>query len=282
MIPFDFITEWRRHSPWIQDAQIEQDLIISRALTEMFGQDRVAVALAFRGGTALYKLHMQAVRYSDDIDLVQTTAGPIGPVLDAIRGRLDPWLGDPKRTLKESTAALVYRIQSEGAPPIPMRLKIEINTREHFSVLGFVKRAFTVESRWFSGSAQINTYRIDELLGTKMRALYQRKKGRDLFDLWYAGRRMAVDADRVVDCFRHYLAHEGLRVSRAEFEANLEEKLSDGTFLNDIAPLLSPDCPLDFEDAARYVREELLPRLPGEVWKGSTGTRIAKNDRNEM
>ena len=67
--------------------------------------------LAFRGGTALYKLHLRpAARYSEDIDLVQITAGPIGGVLDAIRRALDPWLGLPRRTTKEGRIVLVYRI----------------------------------------------------------------------------------------------------------------------------------------------------------------------------
>lgn len=274
MIPFDFITEWRQHAPWIQDAQVEQDLIIGRALVEMFNQDTVATTLAFRGGTALYRLYLHpAARYSDDIDLVQVIAGPIGAALDAIRGALDPWLGEPKRVLKEGSATLVYRMQSEGTPQLPLRLKIEINTREHFSVLGLEECLYAVESRWFSGSAPIQTYQIDELLGTKMRALYQRKKGRDLFDLWYAGRRADVNAKRVVECFQHYLGHDGLRVSRAEFEANLEEKLSDAAFLGDITPLLAPDCPWDLTDAKRYAREELLARLPGEAWKGAKSPR---------
>ena len=60
----------------------------------------------------------------------------------------------------------------------------------------------------------------------------------------------------------------GLRVSRAEFEANLHEKLSDSSFLNDTAPLLAPGVPWDVADAARYVREELVARLPGDAWKG--------------
>jgi len=264
MIPFDFITEWRQQAPWVQDAQVEQDLIICRALVEIFSQNDVAGALAFRGGTALYKLHITpAVRYSDDIDLVQVAAGPIGDVLDAIRRALDPWLGDPRRSASEGSVTLAYRMQSETAPPLPLRLKIEINSREHFSVLGFQERRFGVESRWFSGSTSLSTYALDELLGTKLRALYQRRKGRDLFDLWYAGRRADVDAGRIVECFRRYLDHAGLRVPRAAFEKNLDEKLSDPRFLGDIAPLLAPQCPWDAADAARYAREELLARLPG-------------------
>ena len=68
-----------------------------------------------------------------------------------------------------------------------------------------------------------------------------------------------------------YLGHAGLTVSRAEFEANLEAKTADPRFLDDIAPLLSPRCPWDPADATRYVREELLARLPGDPWRGGGG-----------
>ncbi|MFX8254406.1 nucleotidyl transferase AbiEii/AbiGii toxin family protein, partial [Acinetobacter baumannii] len=67
--------------------------------------------------------------------------------------------------------------------PLPMRLKVEINTREHFTHHGLQRVPFAVNSRWFEGSCDINTYDLDELLGTKLRALYQRRKGRDLFDI---------------------------------------------------------------------------------------------------
>ncbi len=79
MIPRDYITAWLQHAPWAQDAQVEQDLIISRALIEIFSRPILRENLAFRGGTALYKLHLKPARYSEDIDLVQAEAGAIGP-----------------------------------------------------------------------------------------------------------------------------------------------------------------------------------------------------------
>ena len=36
MIPEAAITHWRNVAPWPQDAQVEQDLILSRALVEIF------------------------------------------------------------------------------------------------------------------------------------------------------------------------------------------------------------------------------------------------------
>jgi predicted nucleotidyltransferase component of viral defense system len=270
LIPRDFITEWRQYATWTEDGQVEQDLAICRVLVEIFSLDAVAKTVAFRGGTALHKLHLpQAARYSEDIDLVQMVAGPIGPVLDAMRGVLDPWLGEPKRVLKEGRVSLGYRLLSEGPPAVPMRLKIDVNSREHFTVLGLQEHPFTVESRWYSGSARIKTFHRDELLGTKLRALYQRKKGRDLFDLWAAQADGRVDPTRVVQCFLGYLNQSGLRISRAEFEANLAAKLADPAFTQDVVPLLGPGVEWDLEKAVRYVQEELLVRLSGNPWKGA-------------
>lgn len=285
MIPFDFITEWRTQAPWTGEAQVEQDLILSRAVVAMFADAEVARLLAFRGGTALYKLHLRPpARYSEDVDLVQVNAGPIGGALDAIRRALDPWLGTPRRTTKEDRIVPIYRMTSEAQPPVPMRLKVEINSREHFSVLGIEERALAVRSRWFTGTAIVKTYQLDELLGTKLRALYQRKKGRDLFDLFIASSRTKVNPGRVVDCFARYLEHDGKRVSRAEFEMNLHEKLSDATFLSDVAPLVAPDVIWSIDEAAGYVQRAILPLLPGEAWKGSTGgarPRLANADPEE-
>jgi predicted nucleotidyltransferase component of viral defense system len=74
----------------------------------------------------------------------------------------------------------------------------------------------------------VTTYELEELLATKLRAFYQRRKGRDLFDLSAALVRLSnLDAEKVIRCFQHCMEVNGARVSRAEFEANLAGKLSD-------------------------------------------------------
>jgi predicted nucleotidyltransferase component of viral defense system len=272
LIPRANITAWRRQAPWSSDAQVEQDLVLSRAIVDIFSEPALAGALAFRGGTALHKLYLAPPeRYSEDIDLVQTAAGPIGRVMDALRARLDPWLGRPRRGRAEDSVTLVYRFESETRPVTPLRLKVEVNTREHFALLGFTKAKLAVENPWFGGEADVTTYSIEELLGTKLRALYQRKKGRDLFDLVSALKRVpSLDASKVVECFRGYLSREGLSVSRAEFEANLAGKAGDPAFTGDVAPLLasSQGQRYDTREALEALRRSVVELLPGEPWKG--------------
>lgn len=263
MIPRDYITEWRARAPWADNAQVEQDLVICRALVNIFSHLVLKDALAFRGGTALYKLYLTpAARYSEDIDLVQVRAEPAGAVMDALREVLDPWLGKPQWKQTEGRVTFNYRFSSEDPTPLPLKLKVEVNTREHFTEHGFKRVPFAVESRWFTGACDITTYELDELLGTKLRALYQRRKGRDLFDVATALSNGVVDPARVVAAFRRYMDEGGHRVTRAEFEDNLAAKLKDKRFLSDLPPLLAVGLDWNADQSATLVMERLCSRLP--------------------
>jgi hypothetical protein len=125
------------------------------------------------------------------------------------------------------------------------------------------------ENPWFTGQGEVTTFELDELLGTKLRALYQRRKGRDLFDLWLSIDHRLVDPQRVVDCFGEYMQREQHPVSRAEFEQNLHGKQTDPAFMDDIRPLLRTEVQYDPVIALARVQEALISILPGDPWRGS-------------
>lgn len=275
MIPNLAIDAWRENAPWIESNQVEQDLVLTKAIIQIYSDSLLRDGFAFRGGTAMQKLFLDSpTRYSEDIDLVQIRKEPIGPAVDAIRRHLDPWLGAPKRDRKTDRFTLLYRFQSETAPVKPMRLKIEVNNGEHFTVLPLQRKKIQAQNPWFSGEAEALTYEVEELLGTKMRALFQRKKGRDLFDLAMAlARFSSLEPEKVIQCFTKYMAHEGAHVTRAQFEANLTRKIADPSFTRDIVPLL-PINPEKYEVMSAYERvtSTFISRLPGEPWKGEAET----------
>ncbi len=259
MIPRAYINEWRSSAPWISDAQVEQDLIICRTLVELFSHHLINETLAFRGGTALHKLYLlPASRYSEDIDLVQIQAGPAGHLMDAVQDVLNPLLGKPSRSQKESSIILTYKTESEIPPVQPIRLKIEVNTREHFSVYGIVDHRYSVSSQWFSKACSIKTYSLNELLGTKLRALYQRRKGRELYDLWLGITRGGAEPTKIVNAFNKYLASENHRVSHEEYRHNLEEKMGRRDFMSDTDSLLQTETDYDPQKAFKIVCENIL------------------------
>ena len=131
MIPASYIQEWSHKAPWPDSRQVEQDLIISRGLCDLFSSPTLAGRIAFRGGTAINKLlFRQPLRYSEDIDLVQMQPKPIGATIDAIRDVLS-WLGKCNRTQSGHSMHLIFRFAPEVAPETTLKLKVEINTREH-------------------------------------------------------------------------------------------------------------------------------------------------------
>jgi predicted nucleotidyltransferase component of viral defense system len=271
MIPQLHINFWRNHAPWPDNAQIEQDLILSRAIVDIFSDPYLAEKLVFRGGTALHKLFLKpSMRYSEDIDLVQSTQESIGEVMSHLRKRIDPWFGKPQYKQTAGRVTFTYKFESEIIPIKPMKVKIEINTREHFSVLGLEKMPFQVSSPWFTGKCEVNVHAVEELLGTKLRALYQRRKGRDLFDLVCINEALSgIDWDKVLMCFHKYMEMEGNSVSRAEFEKNIFYKVQDIIFKQDLNTLISEPMPFiyDLDKGVAFLEKYIYPRLHGDPWK---------------
>lgn len=262
MIPQSDIIAWSNTVAWQTNEQVEQDLVICRALVEVFNDDYLARHLAFRGGTALHKLYIQPqLRYSEDIDLVQMRAEPIGQVLDRLREVLG-FLGKARVEVGDTMATMKFRFESEIAPVLPLRLKIEINCREHFAELGWEKKDFIVQSNWFEGSCSLTTYQVEELLGTKIRALYQRRKGRDLYDLYQAFTKSKLDIEAMLHCYRKYMEFSvGNIPSQKEFIKNMELKLQNEYFIGDIVGLIRPDEAYDHLDAYELIKKELLDKM---------------------
>lgn len=262
MIPEAYINEWSAVAHWHTVAMVEQDLVLSRAVVEIFAHPVLSKCLAFRGGTALHKLILPpASRYSEDIDMVQVEAGPIGPIFDACREVLAPFLGEPKRNQGPGVMAMIFRFQSETAPVQSLRLKVEINSREHLGSSGIERKPFMVSSRWFSGECSIPTYSLEELLGSKLRALYQRRKGRDLFDLWLGLTIGAARPELLAGHFKRYLAVSGLSVSAREYRLNMDSKIDHPAFVHDLDYLLRPDVRYDLREAYQLLDREVLSRL---------------------
>jgi len=263
MIPRAFITEWSQHVPWQTNEQVEQDLLISRALVEIFSDKWLADSLAFRGGTALHKLFSDPQpRYSEDIDLVQIRSEPIKETITRLQSALG-FLGSSAVDIREHSTRVVFRFDSEFVPVVSLKLKVEINTREHFTILGLRKLPYEVKSSYFAGKCELSSYFLEELLGTKLRALYQRKKGRDLFDLYLTiMHKPLLDINSLLLCYKKYMQFSvGNMPSKGEFLINLEAKLLDSEFLGDTTALLRPDVFYNPNDAFELVKTKLISRL---------------------
>jgi hypothetical protein len=256
MLPTDAITAWAVDHPWPTPTQVEQDLLLSQAMCEIANHPLLGDELAFRGGTALHKLHVDTpFRYSEDLDYVRSTPAGIGPVTKALTD-LGAALGHTVRTQIGEHPKVYWRtVAADGSP---LRIKIEINTHERSPALGHTRINYRVESAWWSGSADIKTFHAPELVATKIRALYQRSKGRDVFDLWLALTHLRLDPDRIITAFAPYRP-PGWTPRLAE--RNLQAKLATEEFGRDLDQLVQR-VPADFsmKAAGHLILTELIQR----------------------
>ena len=261
MIATHYLTEWAASHPWKLSEQVEQDLLISRAVAAIYSDPYLAERLAWRGGTALYKLYLTPQpRYSEDIDLVLIHPEPMGPILDRLREVLS-FIPDKQAKGKRYNHVLKLRFVSE-ANAIPCRIKVEVNCNEHFSELGFAKVPFEVSNSWFSGACEVTAYKFEEMLGTKFNAVFGRKKTRDLFDMDYVFRHSSPDVEAILRCWRRYKKELGEELpSWREFMQNVEAKLKDQEYRHGMDTLLRPEITFDPDSAWQLIQERIVSRL---------------------
>ena len=264
--------------PWSMQHQVEQDLHLCRAIVALFNDAFLSSQIAMRGGTLLHKVHLAPPsRYSEDIDLVVVGTRPEEHIRRAVRRVLMDVLGTPKasvwgtiklalrNTVKPSRVLrMTYSIPSIIEPGRMLDIVVEANVTERKPHLSVVEIPFSFPFRDEPVLTQIKGYDIHEMLGTKMRAMFQRKRGRDLFDLYWALTKSTrpVNPPAIIESFQHYMKQEGTKAGRAEFVGILEAHLKDRGFCSDMEPLLRSGISYDPQSAASYIKTNLLSLLP--------------------
>ena len=163
----------------------------------------------------------------------------------------------------------VFRFTPEVDAQVTLKLKVEINNREHASLLGVRRYPFAVENDWYHGTAEITSFEPEELFRTKLRALLQRRRNRDLFNLHQGPEQLPLAPQKVIACFDHYLALEGKPITRAMAEQRMLENLTR-SLTEDVAPMLPASLCWSEEDAIQAferVWTELIERIGGDRWK---------------
>jgi len=257
MIPYDVITAHGVSHPWPTREQIEQDLLLDQAICEIYQDELLKEELVFRGGTALHKLFFpEPFRYSEDLDFVRTTGGGIGSIIDRIVS-IGTRLGYSAKTQMGKYPKIFWKGTTQTG--LGLKIKIEINTYERYPALPLLNKEYTVSSDWYTNTIPIKTFQAEELAATKIRALYQRAKGRDLFDLWLLLTMLNINEDKIYSAFETYRPEKFSSKNAIE---NLLKKLSDKNFLIDMNNLATGTISdYRINDAASLVTERILSKL---------------------
>jgi predicted nucleotidyltransferase component of viral defense system len=258
VIPAAAVTHWAAGAPWPTRTQVEQDLLLSRVLCEIANDPYLGEELVFRGGTCFHKLHIHpARRYSEDLDYVRSTGGGIREFTQAMTN-IGHALGFEVKT-KVGVNPKVYLLAASDEG-LRMRIKVEVNTRERSPADPVQLLPYEVQSPWWAGQAQVRTFSTRELVATKIRALYQRKKSRDVFDMWLALTELGLSGEDLLAVFEPY--HPASLTAKTA-EANLRDKLSDHDFRHDLDPFVTGPPPgYDLDTAAEMLIATVLSKIP--------------------
>jgi predicted nucleotidyltransferase component of viral defense system len=186
----------------------------------------------------------------------------LGPPADSIWDDLRLAI---RNTVKPSRVLrLTYSVPAVSEPGAKLDIVVEANATERTPHRAIVPIPFEFTFRDTVVKSVLNGYDLHEMLGTKMRALFQRRRGRDLFDLYRAltVANPAVEPAAVIASFQHYLHQEGGVAGRAEFVAMLDAHLADRGFCTDMNPLLRVGESYDPHQAGEQVKTRLLSLLP--------------------
>ncbi len=124
--------------------------------------------------------------------------------------------------------------------PIIIYVKGTARDLESVPILGLVEKTLAGPE----GPLNIGTCTLEELLAGKIRALYDRRKGRDIYDLDRAGGfRFDDRAVRRLVCYYFFASRKVFNWSL--FRQNLEAKAADRRFGSDVRPFLRPTVDFD-------------------------------------
>lgn len=282
MISARELVQWRPFAPWSSDLMVEQDFLISQAVAAIFEDKFLKGQVAMRGGTVLHKAHLApASRYSEDIDLVLVGDRPSGHVKKALTRVLHPLLGSPVESVmtdiqltvrnlvaksKIIRSTYIYDPTSDDAALA--HLKVEVNTNENKSFFPLVTVQVQSPGPAEARHVDVVSYDLDEMLGTKLRALLQREHGRDLFDIVWAWETSQqphavskVSPDRVGEAFRYYMSQEGSTFSAANIKTELARRMKSRKFLSDMDGYLASGRTYSPQDAYEQFCTVFLPHL---------------------
>ena len=257
MINASDITQWSVNHPWATRDNIEQDLLLSQAICEIANDPLLGNELVIRGGTAFHKIFLpKPYRYSEDLDYVRSSAGGIGQIISQLVA-IGVRLGYKANSSLAKFPKVYWKTISESGQPI--RIKIEINTYEKIPAMPHAVRQYGIDTEHCSYRANVTTFQSEELIATKIRALYQRSKGRDLLDIWLALELLKLDPAIIIDAFSAYRP-EGFTAVLAV--KNLERKLKERNFLDDLYGLaVLREVDYDPVTASEMIIEKLLRLL---------------------
>lgn len=232
MIParelFDLRAEWS-----LDVGVIEKDYVLGWLLAGIANHPEVAGTWVFKGGTCLRKCYYETYRFSEDLDFTVVDGGPEEPEdLSPIFAVIGEWVREEsgielvveemafrRRRNRRGNPTTQGRIAYRGPNPPPQLPKVKLDiTADEVVVERVVQRTIGHQYSDTLPVDAVGCYALVELLGEKLRALSERCRPRDLYDVVHMHRHpdLVGQAPAVAAVLAQKCAHVGIEIPTAE------------------------------------------------------------------
>lgn len=238
----------------------EQDFRLVHLLAAIAENTDTAQKLYLKGGTAINKLYLQdrgLSRLSVDLDfnhigskeqVFKERNEVINQLLKIIQSHNNTYhLEVSEKRYEQTTIRAAYTSLAGSAP---QRIKIEISHVERFPILPTLMKPLSLPRE---GKVAVTTYKLEELISTKIRALYDRLKGRDVYDMWSANRVESLDKTAVRKLFLYYFYRDRKVFNPKTFAQRMQKAISENTISDDVSGFVRPNLSFDLRQASKDV-----------------------------
>jgi predicted nucleotidyltransferase component of viral defense system len=285
MIPARELLDLR--AEWSLDVGvIEKDYVLGWLLAGVASQPQLAETWLFKGGTCLRKCYYETYRFSEDLDFTVVDGGPEAPDdLVPIFRAIGDWLREEsgielvvedasfrRRENLRGNPTTIGRIAYRGPNPPPNlpKVKLDITSDE---VLVAPAEVRPIGHQYSDGPLRVDgvaSYSLIELFGEKLRALAERCRPRDLYDVVHMHRHpdLIGRAPAVAEILARKCAHVGIdaptidTINASPYRAEIEQEWAN--MLGHQLPQPLPPF-ADFWGALDQVFAWLLGAAPGNV-----------------
>ncbi len=180
----------------LREDVVEKDYVLGWVLWGIGTEPRLRDTWVFKGGTCLKKCFIETYRFSEDLDFTVLENGPIEPdeILETISRLLDRVnqesgidfaLQEPVCRSRPSGRSAEVRVYYRGPrnTPGPARIKIDL-TKDELVVRPPVLRTISHDyPDALPAPGQVRCYSFEEVFAEKLRAMGERSRPRDLYDI---------------------------------------------------------------------------------------------------
>jgi predicted nucleotidyltransferase component of viral defense system len=199
----DRVREWG-----LREDIVEKDYVLGWLLWAIGSDPTLSATWVFKGGTCIKKCYIETYRFSEDLDFTVAPGGPLSPEkLEAIFQEMLKRVTDEsgiqfavrapyfrQRPRGESTEGRIYYRGPRGAPQ-PASIKLDLSGDETIARPTVLRRIAHPHADELPAPAEVRSYGFEELFAEKLRALAERSRPRDLYDVVNLFRRRDLQAE---------------------------------------------------------------------------------------